>query len=626
MGIRELLQKEEWNTKEEIQEQIGVMDNRKMIQYLFQILDQDISSFSYEKDYTYLLVLFDYFEEWLEEDPTLFSKHSLKHLESFHDVLKEYLITKPGEMSKKDVHYQTLKQLLFQIESFSLHLAYDEEDRHLKGLYPIVSSLVFDVFDLTYVDSIFKRFPGSVNVKDDTGMFLIEKVISRYFQAIEEKKKDQVIYFDSVLELIVNSSQFHFLSIDRDRWKREIKNRIQQLDSSDSHYKDQVFFLSSLKRLLVRNKYLFDTFDVLCQKYQVRNQFDSYIDFELSIYDTDYFLSSLSSRKHISSFVMAIDDVEAHEIDDALSIEKFDNGHFLLGVHISNVTGYLPYSSLTIEEAKQRATSIYLSDQTIPMFPSYVSKDKWSLIKGEPRLTHSYYFDLSPSGMICDYRFYKSFLSLSYQATYDEVDTILKEGRCESTLEQTCQMLAEASLLLSRNLHVPAWYTYSKKTSSSFAEEIVTNMMLLTNKTIAEHFATFQLPLIRRVHEIDPIKRREIEKLMMRLPEGEQGEKLRKGLESILTLCPPAFYGSSGKHDGLLFDHYCHATSPLRRFPDVLVEQCMDLCYFNRPNDADIYFLEDEIKRVSSIANEKKKTLSLFAKRYEQNKSVKRSL
>jgi len=195
MGIRELLQKEEWNTKEEIQEQIGVMDNRKMIQYLFQILDQDISSFSYEKDYTYLLVLFDYFEEWLEEDPTLFSKHSLKHLESFHDVLKEYLITKPGEMSKKDVHYQTLKQLLFQIESFSLHLAYDEEDRHLKGLYPIVSSLVFDVFDLTYVDSIFKRFPGSVNVKDDTGMFLIEKVISRYFQAIEEKKKDQVIYW-----------------------------------------------------------------------------------------------------------------------------------------------------------------------------------------------------------------------------------------------------------------------------------------------------------------------------------------------------------------------------------------------------------------------------------------------
>ncbi len=624
MDIRGLLQKEQWYTKEEMQEKTGILDERRMIQHLFQILEQDISSFSYDKDYTYLFSIFDYFEEWLEEDSTLFSSHSLERLERFHDELKACLITKPGSISKKDGRFQVLKQLLFQIESLSIRLAYDEQDHRLKGIYPIVSSLVFDVCDLTYVDSLFRKFPGAVNCKDEDGTFLIENVMKAYLSSLEEKNRERIIYFDSILELVMCSKQFHFLSIDRDKWKKEIRNRMNQFDHDDDSYPDQIFFLGSLKRLLLRNKYLFDTFDVLCQKYQVSNQFDSYIDHELAIYDTDYFLGDLTLRKKISSFVMAIDSQDAHEIDDALSIDLLDNGHYLVGVHISNVTGYLPYSSLTVEEAKKRTTSIYLSDRTIPMFPSYVSKDKWSLSKDQPRLTHSYYFDLSPSGMICDYRFYKSFLSLSYQATYEEVDSILKEGKEETTLEKTCHMLLEASNLIAKNFHISKWYTFSKQTHtrSSKAEEIVTNMMLLTNKTIAEHFAYYQYPLIRRVHEIEPSKKLEIEALMQKLPEGANGEKMKMGLENLLLLCPPAFYGSSGKHDGLLFEHYCHATSPLRRFPDVLVEKCMDLCYFQKPTDQQIYFLEREIQAVSHMVNEKKKTLTLFAKRYEQNKNV----
>jgi len=620
MNTRSILKQDKIFSQNEIKEMLKITRSKAMSDVLLKVLDQDITSFSYDEDYKYLLNIFTYLNKFLDENDKNLPSYTITKLELIHKKLHNLLLTKPGDISKNDERYQLLKKLTLLLEEFCLQLSYYETDELLDRLYPYISTFIFEFKNLVYVDSIFYRFPNVVNYKNKDGVFLFEEVVNKYLESLDKNDRSLILYYDSIIELFFKSKHFHILSIDREKLKKEIYNRIHSLDSKSFSYKDKVFFLDSLKRTLTDNRGSLSNFDNLCVKYQIPISFDKFLLDELSLYDMDI-LENKNRRIIDSSFIMAIDGENAKEVDDSLSIKKLDNGNYLVGVHISNVTGYIPYSSLTIDEARRRTTSIYLSDRTISMFPSVASKEKWSQKVGTPRLTHSYYFEITPFGSVLDYRFYKSITTLSYQATYDEVNEILKHGSTNKELEKTCFLLEEVASSLEKKFNVPKWYKHIEFDDISNSEKIVTNLMLLTNKTVAEHFYNMKYPLIRRVHQLDDVDKIKIEKMINEVPlENGINSNLRKTLENILSFYPSAVYQKTGRHDGLDFDHYCHATSPLRRFPDILVEQCLDLCYFQNPTDEDIYFLEEEIDQISKITKEKSKNIKIFTKRYEEKK------
>ena len=317
--------------------------------------------------------------------------------------------------------------------------------------------------------------------------------------------------------------------------------------------------------------------------------------------------------------IFTIDSAETKDIDDAISLQKLDDG-YELGVHIADVSHYVRPGSALNEEAFERATSIYYADKVIPMLPTQLSNGICSLNENELRLAFSCLMRLDKDGNLTDYRFVKSVIRSRVKGVYSEINALLAgnaddelTGKYHEVLAQLPAMKelyghrarlrkergcmdiesGEVKLILDEDGHC----IDVKKRTSGESEAMIEEFMLLANQCAAHFARVKQIPFVYRVHEEPNAEKLErlhgllqacgvndhfakdvpTPKELSAILEGVRGTAYEQIINTGMLRCmSKAVYEEKPKgHYGLVLQDYAHFTSPIRRYPDLAIHRMM---------------------------------------------------
>jgi len=334
----------------------------------------------------------------------------------------------------------------------------------------------------------------------------------------------------------------------------------------------------------------------------------------------------IQKRKDLRDILtFTIDPVDAKDFDDAISFRRLKGGLTEVGVHIADVSHYVTEHSAIDTEASRRTTSVYLPDRVVPMLPEQLSNELCSLRPGEEKLTFSVIFTISKNGKIKDSWIGKTIIRSDRRFTYEEVQEILegKSGDYEKELHYLHQFAAQlrqerfengAINFSSRELRfeldqnaVPLAVIIKE---SKEAHQLIEELMLLANKTVAIYMSsqTYKNKPIAfpyRVHDVPDEEKLRLFTVfalkygykfdlstpqsiarsfndMLKLIQGRPEQNVLESL-GIRTMSKALYTTENIGHYGLGFQHYCHFTSPIRRYPDVLVHRILFGCLENEP-------------------------------------------
>lgn len=315
--------------------------------------------------------------------------------------------------------------------------------------------------------------------------------------------------------------------------------------------------------------------------------------------------------------IFTIDGEDAKDLDDAIHVEKLENGNYKLDVHIADVSNYVKEDSVLDKEAILRGTSVYMFDRVIPMLPFELSNGICSLNAGENRFALSCLMEIDEKGRVVSSDVCKSVIKVTERMSYTDVNKIIN-NQDEKVLERYRPYISDfklmeelAKILKNRrvtngylNLEIPESKLVLDengkcidvhKYETTFANEIIEQFMLTANETIAEKFYWLEAPFIYRVHEEpdfdkiqetnkflfnigykikanrDNIKPKAFSDVLEKI-KGTEYEKVISTL--ILRTLKVARYESENKgHFGIASQYYCHFTSPIRRYPDLFIHR-----------------------------------------------------
>lgn len=333
--------------------------------------------------------------------------------------------------------------------------------------------------------------------------------------------------------------------------------------------------------------------------------------------------------------IVTIDGDDAKDLDDAISLKKLENGHDLLGVHIADVSYYVEEGTPLDQEALSRGTSIYVVDRVIPMLPHKLSNGICSLNEGVDRYAISCFMEIDRQGQVVNHDIKPTIIRSKHRMTYtnvnkilmgdrdlweeyaDAVDLFMRMRKLAKTLRQKRDQkgaidfdVAEAKVILDEKGHTKEIVPRERGVSDHIIEEF----MLCANETVAEHFKWMDLPFIYRVHEnpkkdklkqfiaitrplgyrihgsIDNVHPAELSRIIAE----SKDEKEHTVIATLLlrSMQKARYEEQCLGHFGLADEYYTHFTSPIRRYPDLLVHRLIRTYLFNNDYDKVEHFAQ----------------------------------
>jgi len=314
--------------------------------------------------------------------------------------------------------------------------------------------------------------------------------------------------------------------------------------------------------------------------------------------------------------IVTIDGEDAKDLDDGVYVERLKNGNYLLGVYIADVSYYIQENSIIDTEARERGTSVYLVDRVLPMLPRLLSNGICSLNAGEDRLAMSAHMEIDHQGQVVSYELFPSVIRVKKRLTYTIVRKILVEHDEQlisenedimkqlENMERLCRILRERRMRrgaidfdfpeLKVKLDDTGKPIEIVKRMRSLAESIIEEFMLVANETVAEHMYKLKVPFVFRVHEepdaekmvklntllhnfgqsmpiVNEVQPGTLQKVLARIA-GRPEERIISTV--MLRSLKQARYESQNiGHFGLAATYYTHFTSPIRRYPDLIVHR-----------------------------------------------------
>ena len=328
--------------------------------------------------------------------------------------------------------------------------------------------------------------------------------------------------------------------------------------------------------------------------------------------------AEISKRRDFrTTLTFTIDPVDAKDFDDALSIRVLKNGNYEIGVHIADVSHYVEEGTALDEASYVKATSVYLPDRVNPMLPEHISNVLCSLRPHEDKLTFSAVFEMTPKGAVKKYWLGKTVIHSDHRFTYEEVQEII-ENQEGHLLDEILLLNNIAQRLRKKRFDAGAINFSSQEVrfkldetgkpigvvvkESKEAHQLIEEFMLLANRYVAQHISEIEynkkpLPFPYRVHDLpseekllpfmafarkfghkfDMSSPEKIAASFNQMLEDAHGKPEQHVLEQlgIRTMAKAIYTTDNIGHYGLGFENYCHFTSPIRRYPDVLVHRVL---------------------------------------------------
>ncbi|HZJ84155.1 MAG TPA: ribonuclease R, partial [Syntrophomonadaceae bacterium] len=330
-------------------------------------------------------------------------------------------------------------------------------------------------------------------------------------------------------------------------------------------------------------------------------------------------MAQMNYRKDLRKLRMVtIDGEDAKDLDDAVSIEKIKAG-YRLGVHIADVSHYVTEGSRLDKEALARGTSVYLIDQVLPMLPKELSNDICSLNAGQDRLAISCLMDIDEKGRVLKYDLCKSVINVDQRMTYTDVNKIItdKDKRTKSKYKDLAEdfyLMQELANIIRRErlqrgalefdfpeskviVDEDSFPIEIQKLSRGAGEMIIEDFMIKANETVAQHMYWQEIPILYRVHgkpedealgkvnrvlgvfgykiSGDKVEPRIYQKILANIKNKPEEQLL--SLILLRSMKHARYVPQALGHFGLASKYYCHFTSPIRRYPDLMVHRVLSL-------------------------------------------------
>lgn len=323
--------------------------------------------------------------------------------------------------------------------------------------------------------------------------------------------------------------------------------------------------------------------------------------------------------------IFTIDGADAKDLDDAVGVKRLENGNFELSVSIADVTHYIKEGTALDNDAYARGTSVYLTDRVIPMIPKKLSNGICSLNPQVDRLTITCTMEFDHQGCVVGHEIFPAVIKTKHRMTYDDVTEILNDDeklRAEyAAYVDHFDLMLKMAEILKKKRHVRGSIEFDVKEAKikvddtgfpidiiyrdrGISEEIIEEFMLLANETVAEHFEKLKLPFIYRVHEQPNAEKLQRLYRMTRLfgytIKGDKDDVHPKALQKMLEVVggkkeapminkmmlrsmEKARYAENNLgHYGLAATYYTHFTSPIRRYPDLIVHRMIRTFLFEK--------------------------------------------
>jgi len=371
--------------------------------------------------------------------------------------------------------------------------------------------------------------------------------------------------------------------------------------------------------------------------------------------DTIIHPEEIAKRRDMrNTLTFTIDPKDAKDFDDALSFKKLENGNYEIGIHIADVSHYLQEGTILDDEAYNRATSVYLVDRVVPMLPEVLSNFACSLRPNEEKYTFSAIFEIDNKATVLNQWFGRTVINSDQRFSYEEAQVIIesksgiipaeisltgKEYKASDEITEATLKLDELAKILRRNRmnngaisfdKVEVKFNLDEKSEpegvyfkiSKDANHLIEEFMLLANRKVAEFIGKQKKTFVYRIHDepnedklfamqaliskfgykIDLRDKKDISKSLNQLMEDVNGKKEQNLIDTlaIRTMSKAKYSTENIGHYGLAFDYYSHFTSPIRRYPDVMVHRFLQF-YLDGGKSADADVFEEKCVHSSNM-------------------------
>ena len=388
----------------------------------------------------------------------------------------------------------------------------------------------------------------------------------------------------------------------------------------------------------------------IAAKYEIDDVFPEDVEEELKSIPDHVLENEYEGRTDLrDQIIFTIDGDDTKDIDDAISIEKLENGNYKLGVHIADVSYYVTENSPLDEEACKRGTSVYLANTVIPMLPHQLSNGICSLNPNVDRLAISCVMEIDSTGEVVEYDIFESVIKSNIQMTYKKVNAILEKNEVAEGYEpyvEKLHLMSELADILRKNKVNKGYIDFDIDEAKIITDEngeaidvvlrergtgekLIEDFMIAANETVARHITYMEYPFIYRVHgepneekinnflNFVSILGHSVHKMKKITPKAMQDllEELKDVREYpilsslLLRSMQKAVYDKSNiGHFGLASKCYTHFTSPIRRYPDTTVHRLLRTYLFNKNLNADtIRYWENRLAMLGPHTSERER-------------------
>ena len=371
--------------------------------------------------------------------------------------------------------------------------------------------------------------------------------------------------------------------------------------------------------------------------------------------DTSIQASEVANRRDMrDTLTYTIDPKDAKDFDDALSFKKLENGNYEIGIHIADVSHYLQEGTILDDEAYKRGTSVYLVDRVVPMLPEVLSNFACSLRPNEEKYTFSAIFEIDHKATVLNQWFGRTVINSDQRFAYEEAQVIIETKTnlipaeisltgsdfiaSDEIVEATLKLDELAKILRRHRMNngaisfdkVEVKFNLSPEGEpegvyfkvSKDANHLIEEFMLLANRKVAEYIGKQKKTFVYRIHDepnedklfamqaliskfgykIDLREKKDISKSLNQLMADVNGKKEQNLIDTlaIRTMSKAKYSTDNIGHYGLAFDYYSHFTSPIRRYPDVMVHRLLQY-YLDGGKSVDAEVYEEKCVHASNM-------------------------